>query len=160
MPTKLPRVMVSIHDADLGPVIGAEVNATTLSGVLARYAALVRRGARELDAVLDRAEWNAIADANNGCADLHDYTPGGPSTAPLLMIRANLQDSPGLGEKWRIDQTALVKKLGKLRAHHGEAILCAVRWFWSHCDECDHIEDPWWTPEFRCRRAAQQGEGA
>jgi hypothetical protein len=151
MPTEKARVMVTIHDPQVGPTIGRELNGLSLAGVLGRYADLVERGARDLEAVLERAEWNAIADANNGCADMWDYTDGPPATPPLLMFWANVHDTPGLGEKWGIDQKRLVKKLQGLAPHHGEAILAAVRFFWDHCEpgEINHQKDEWWTPEFR-----------
>ena len=121
-----------------------------VNGVVRRYAALVERGAAELAAVLTRAEWNAIADANNGCADIWDWAgDGGPQLSPLTLIRANVADSEGLGAKWDIDQRGLVKKLGALAPHHGEAILSAVRWFWDHCADIDHSSFAWWAPAFR-----------
>jgi hypothetical protein len=83
------------------------------------------------------------------------FADGGPATSPLLMAWANVQDSEGLGEKWGIDRKELVAKLQSLAPHHGEAILCAVRWFWSNCSTVDHQRDEWWSPEFR--RAAEGG---
>lgn len=151
MPTELRRVMVSIRDESVAPTIGVkELNGLSVAGALLRYSQLVERGAAELRPVLSRAEWNAIADANNGCADIHDYIDG-PMLSALGLILANVQDSIGLGEKWSIDAKELCAKLSELAPHHGEAILAAVRWFWEHCEEgqIDHTEDEWWTPNFR-----------
>jgi hypothetical protein len=158
VPTDKPRVMVTIHDPRLAPTVGAEkFDGFSLAGLVSRYAALVERGAADLKAVLSRAEWNAIADANNGCADMWDYPDGVGATSPLLMFWANVHDSPELGAKWEIDAKRLVKKLQGLAPHHGEAILCAVRWFWTHCEpgQIDHTKDEWWTPEFR-RKATEE----
>ena len=117
-----------------------------VTGALAEYAAAIDRAARELDPVLTRAEWNAVADVMNGCADLYDYV--GPQMSPLVMVTANLQDTPGIGEKWGIDTADLCRRLAALTPTHGYAILAAVRWFWTHL-QIDHGRDEWWTPAFR-----------
>ena len=163
MPTIKYRTLIPVEPVPLA-VAGWDVTpgdegrregvTPAIIGTLNRYAALVERGEFELRAVLARNDWNAIADANNGCYDLYDY--GDAQTAPLTLIRANVQDSPGLGEKWGIDAAGLVATLRGLAPHHGEAILAAVRWFWSHCESVDHQRDEWWTPAYR--RAAVGGE--
>lgn len=158
MPTERPRVTlipdaiasaIAGYDLTPDPESGRREYTAAINGSIRRYAALIERGASELDAVLSREEWNALADANNGCADLYDYIEGGPATSPLLMFWANVQDSEGLGAKWGIDQRGLVKKLKALAPHHGEAILAAVRWFWQHCETVDSLKDEWWKPAYR-----------
>ncbi len=157
MPTNKIRTMIPIEPVPLA-VAGWDVTpgeegrrsgvTPAILGTVARYASLVESAARDLAAVLDRGEWNAIADANNGCADLWDYGDG-PQLSPLTLLWANVHDSEGLGEKWGIDARGLVRKLKALGPHHGEAILAAVRWFWDHCAEVDHQAHDWWTPSYR-----------
>lgn len=95
----------------------------------------------------ERDEWNAILDAMNGTAELYDWTC--EQIAPQLMVAANLHDTPGLSEKWKIDVAGLIKRVRRLNDIEGEAILCAVRWAWRNCNEFEHEADEWWTPEFR-----------
>lgn len=153
MPTEKTR-LTAIPDVEALTAIGYDLDedgqTLCVTGPARRLARLVTRAARELDAVLTRPQWNAIADVMNGCADLYDYADTG--VPPLLMLRANLQDSPGLGEKWGIDVADLCRQLDALTPTHGEAILCAVRWAWRHCDAWDHTADDWWTPAFRAEK--------
>lgn len=155
MPTKKDR-LTFIPDDDALAVLGYSVgeDGDTLCGVgpARRLARLVERAARELSAVLTRPEWNAICDVMNGCADLYDYAD--TAVPALLMLKANLQDSPGIDRKWRIKLPDLLAKLDALTDAHGEAILCAVRWAWRHCDERHHARDEWWQPAFRRAKAA------
>jgi hypothetical protein len=64
---------------------------------------------------LSEAEWCALCDANNGTV-LDDH----PQTVCYLW--ANVADFDGLGEKWGVDQAALVDKLRILPY----AALCAL----------------------------------
>ena len=128
-----------------------------VNGVLRRHAMLIEQAARELDAVLSPKEWNLIADVNNGCADLWDYS--GSSLPMLAGITANVEDGDMLnkaGEAWGVDAKALVRKLRKLSPLHGEAIADAVRWFWDHPDGVDPTKDPWWLPAFRRQAIAAE----
>ena len=150
MPTKKPRVMITVHDPMTAPTIGVDKLAgVSADAAIRRYTAFVEQGARELERLLTRDEWNAIADANNGSADMLDYTEGGVS--PLLMIWANVADTPGLGERWHVDVPELVAKLRAMSPHHGAALHAAVKWFWSHTQpgQIDHAYDEWWQPAFR-----------
>jgi hypothetical protein len=153
VPTEKKRITL-IPDDDALAVLGRDLTADgatmAVNGALAEYAFVIDRSARDLAAVLDRKEWNAIADVMNGCADLMDY--GGPQFSPLLMVTANLQDSPGIDKKWKIDVPDLCRRLSALTAVHGYAILAAVRWFWTH--KVNHQKDEWWTAAFR--HAARQ----
>lgn len=150
MPTERKRItLIPDHDAlaVLGRTVEGDGATMAVNGALAEYAFIVERAARDLDAVLTRPEWNAIADVMNGCADLYDY--GGPQMSPLLMVTANLQDTPGLAKKWKIDVPDLCRRLSALTTAHGYAILAAVRWFWSQGDGINHLKDEWWAVKFR-----------
>jgi len=133
--------------AALGYSIEEDGDTLCAVGPARRLARLIERASRELDASLSRGEWNAIADVMNGCADLFDYADTG--VPALLMLRHNLMDSPGIDRKWKIKLPDLLAKLDALTDTHGEAILCAVRWAWRHCDAWDHTKDEWWKPAFR-----------
>lgn len=150
MPAKNPSARVTGYpDTDALAVLGYDLPedgpTAVIQGPARRLARLVERAAAEIK--LDRAEWNAVADVMNGSADLYDYA--GSDVPPGLLIRGNLDDTPGIGEKWGIKVPALLKKITALSPIHHEAILCAVRWAWRHCDEWDHTTDEWWTPAFR-----------
>lgn len=164
VPTERKRLTL-IPDLDALAVLGRDIRpdeegrwqdaTTAVNGALKRYALLSEQANRELDAVLTRAEWNLIADVNNGCADLYDYAA--TDCPALVMIRANVVDGDrleGAGKKWGVDVPGLVAKLDALTPLHGEAIADAVRWFWSHPD-LDHAKDHWWLAAFR-RRAVQE----
>ncbi len=130
--------------------------ATPITAALARYAEHVGRANRRLERIFDRAEWNAMADVLNGCADLWDYSE--TPLSQLLMIRANVEDGhrlDGLGHKWFGDGAAgdkaiksLLTKLGKLTEIEGDAIAAAVRYFWNDArpgrQQIDHATDEWW----------------
>lgn len=159
MPSDPKRRVTGLPDYDALAVLGYDVTedgqTLCIAGPQRRLARLVSRAARELGAVLTRGEWNAIADVMNGCADLYDYAESG--VPALLMVKANLQDSPGIDKKWKIRLPDLLRKLDALTDTHGEAILCAVRWAWRNVDAWDHAKDEWWTPTFR--RAGILGDG-
>jgi len=151
-------------DADALAVLGYAVEEDGQTGVIVgparRLARLVEQATAELSAVLDRNEWNAIADVMNGTADLYDFADS--QVPALMMVRANLQDSPGIGKKWGVKLPDLLVKLAALTPLHGEAILCAIRWFWRNTDQkVDHTTEDWWRPEFRRlkSRAAARQEG-
>ena len=154
------RRITAIPDLDALAVLGytLDEDGATLCAVgpAQRLARLVERASRELEAVLDRGEWNAIADVMNGCADLFDYAE---STVPALtLLVANLRDGDllnGLGRKWSVDVPDMSRRLEALTPTHGEAILCAVRWAWRHTEAWDQDRDPWWRPSFRRDHAAR-----
>lgn len=166
-PTKrvMPKRVMLIPDGDalkvLGRDIGPRPNETTgesewreptaaINGALAEYAYLIDRAAGELAAVLNRAEWNALADVLNGCADLHDY--GTTPMNPLVLIVAELHDGDrynGIGAKWGIDVPDLCGRLAALTPLHGYAVHAAVRWLWTHSDAIDHTTAEWWAVGFR-----------
>jgi hypothetical protein len=173
MPTDKKRVLITPEPSTLA-VFGVDasdpdnLNAYVIAGCLSRYARIVEQAAAELESALTRAEWNLIADTLNGCADLTDFA--GSPIPPLTLVVAEVSDGHQLnraGEKWLLaakeeslpmtkarkladDRAAdLVRRMSELTPAHGEAILAAVRWFWSHPDDIDHAKDDWWTVEFR-----------
>lgn len=158
MPTDKRRITI-IPDAGALAVLGydlADAPITEAVTTACRTAARLVAGAtRELEAVLSRAEWNAIADVMNGTADLYDYA--GLHAPALMMVAANLLDSPGIGKKWKVDVGELVAKVNALTPTHGEAILAAVRWFWGHPDRIDHAKDEWWKAGGRVARPTGGG---
>lgn len=83
-----------------------------IAACLARYAKM----SASLMPVFTRDQWCAIFEANNG-TDVF----GGDGISGT-MIWANVADSPGLGEKWSIDQDQLVAEMRAL----SEAELLAV----------------------------------
>lgn len=157
MPTEQRRV-TGIPDHAALAVLGYDLDEDGQTGVIVgparRLARLVEGAARELDAVLNRAEWNAIADVLNGCADLYDYAD--TDIPAILLVRSNLADSPELGAKWQVDVPDLCRRLEALTPLHGEAILCAVRWAWRHCKAWDHTHASWWEPAFRRLRCTAE----
>jgi hypothetical protein len=163
MPTKHRQISMIVDD-DAFRVLALEPGrngdgATQIRAALARYADHIGRAAREMEKILTRAEWNALADVLNGCADLWDLT--GTPLSHLLLIRAEIEDGhrlDGLGHKWFGDGAAgdkgiktLLAKLAKLTDLHGDAIAAAVRYFSSHTESIDHNEHPWWSLAYRTR---------
>lgn len=155
MPTDRRRVTL-IAEPDTLSILGYDLDAEGVSitdahlAPLRRYARQVEQAGRELQAVLDRKEWNYLADVLNGCGDLWDL--GDPGLPSLALIRAEADDGDrlnGLGKKWKVDVPDMLRKLEALSPAHGEAILAAVRWFWSHPEAIDHKKDEWWHPRFR-----------
>lgn len=152
MPTIKRRVTI-IPDDEALAVMGYDLNldrtviTEAINGSCRAAARLIAQAGRELEGVISRAEWNAIADAMNGSAELYDY--GRVHTPALQMITANLEDSLGIGKKWKFDVADLCRRLDALTPTHGEAILAAVRWFWQHCQAINHRTDEWWRSAFR-----------
>lgn len=95
-----------------------------LNTICERYMLLISDQLRRID--MSRAEWCAILDANNG---VQIYTGAGDISATMLW--ANVHDTPGLGEKWGIDHTALVKKMQQYPQSALLAILEVCDRFWS-----------------------------
>jgi hypothetical protein len=69
-------------------------------------------------------------DANNGV----EQHLGGAAMMPS-MLWDNVHDSDGLGEKWGIDETRLVKKMQQMSRSTLIAIQEVCDRFWSHTDE-------------------------
>lgn len=154
MPTEQRRIQV-IVDEDVFRTLGLDpVNdgAPAFAAALRRYATAVEKAGKRLDKVLERGEWNAIADAMNGSILLEDMTP---ELSWLTHLRANVEDGiklDGLDDKWEIDGPKLVRKIAKMTEIEGDAIAAAVRFFWadaSGANTINHHRDAWWTASFR-----------
>jgi len=180
VPTDLRRIMITTTDSlarslrvlGLSPDADKEAGVPAagsqqIIGAMARYADAIGHAGRELDRILTRPEWNMIADLMNGCADLWDYSES--PIGAMHMIVANIEDGQrldGAGDKWLADElrprsgdkktAELVEKLRRLSPIHGDAIVAAVRYFWSHSPDVDHVEDRWWTVEFRTKPRAKK----
>lgn len=125
---------------------------------LRAWASQIERASRDNDQAFTRAEWNLMADVNNGCSALYTLHGQWALEAPTTMIWANVEDGhrlDGAGQKWLgtnadAQVTELVRKLRDLDYAHGWAVALAIQWFWEHAnDAIDHAKDLWWTIEFR-----------
>ena len=148
---------------DLEPDAGVPVpGAIQITGAVARYADAVARAGRELEKLLRREEWNFLAECLNGCADIWEWseTPIGS----MHLILAEAEDSQrlnGTGDKCFADEIKpgsgqkktdeLLAKLRGLTQIHGDAIMSAIRYFWSHCQDVDRAEHKWWTVDYRMK---------
>jgi hypothetical protein len=117
---------VYLADAALDYLADAESLSGRLSGIVLRYARLMRTSLPQLN----RNQWCAICDANNGCG-IDDLV--GEDTIPV-MLWANVADAPGLGEKWGIDADALVATMRQWTRAEACAAWEAVRKFWQHAE--------------------------
>jgi hypothetical protein len=94
-----------------------------ITGICDRYLRMVADQLNNLN-LTDR-EWCAICDANNGGNIHDDIMPGLPT-----MIWANIADTPGLGEKWGVDQHELICKIRDAGTSGQCAIMEVVDRFW------------------------------
>jgi hypothetical protein len=155
------KILGLTPDAD--PEAGVPVpGAIQIVGALARYADAIDHAGRELDKVFSRQEWNYLADVLNGCADVWEWSES-PAMPSIAWIAANAEDAHSLdraGDKWFGEELepgsgdkatkAMLAKLRGLAPIQGDAILAAIRFFWSHT-EIDHSKAKWWLPQFRLR---------
>lgn len=163
MPSDKRRIMLTLIDDRPFLVLGLdpeEHGAAHVWAALTRYAALVERAGRELEARLDRRDWCYLADVLNGCLDLWDDS--GTALSALTLIAAEAEDGQrlnGTGDKWygagqgEPGVRALLAKLRRLDPVHGEAILAAVRHFWRDPDL--GVDSPWWSVAFRAPTGAR-----
>ncbi len=162
MPTDKRRISL-IVDEDVFRVLALdpeEHGATPVSAALSRYADHIARASARVASRLDRAEWNALADVLNGCADLWDYA--GFRMTYLMLVRAEVEDGiqlVALDEKWHLAERGkvLLRKLARMTELEGDAIAAAIRFFlWacSHGNTIDHAVDEWWTLAYRTRPEA------
>ena len=94
-----------------------------INSILIRYAEICTRHRP----ALSRSEWCAVFDAINGCWLMAEHG----QTDVARYIWAEVSDAPGLGEKWGIDQQALVEKLrGMSYAEQVSVVEHATR-FWQ-----------------------------
>lgn len=90
--------------------------------VCARYLAIVA----DSQPRWSQAQWSAVCDALNGCWLGDDLS--------LRYLWAEVADTQGLGDKWGIDQDALVRELREMPMAGKVAVVELVERFWAHCD--------------------------
>lgn len=93
---------------------------------LTRYYDALDRALHTVD--LSEAEASAICDANNGTFWADDEA-GMAGTQTMLW--ANVADTPGLSEKWGIDQDALIAKMRGWSHIQALAVIDACERFWA-----------------------------
>lgn len=129
-PPPMPKAKrATIYMADAVAEFFAD--ADSLSGRVAAVALRYREIARRELPALTRAQWCAVADANSGCDDLLADAPEMLS----WMLWANVSNSAGLGERWEIDEDALVAEMRGWSYAQTVAAYEAVRTFWLLADQ-------------------------
>lgn len=98
-----------------------------LNDVAARYLAIIDDAITRLP--FSRDEWCAICDANNGCTGA-----GVGDDFGWQEMWANVADADGLGDKWGIDQDALVAHMRRTSLVEKAAMAEVVDRFWAHSD--------------------------
>lgn len=155
------RRRLQAHDTPHLDTLARPHTAEGIDLAVAEYAGLLWLAGREIEGQLDRAEWNMLADALNGCLDLHDFS-GGISYGTLILAEVSDGHSLNrLGDKWlgckgkKADETAndLLRRLSAMSALHHAAIAAAVRYFWEHT-EIDIATEEWWRVGARKQRPA------
>lgn len=86
-----------------------------LNAIVERYNQIISESMPEFS----KWEWSALLDANSGS---------------LILLWANVADSPELPEKWGINLQNLVVKLQGLSRAQAAAVTEAIYRFWHHCD--------------------------
>lgn len=103
---------------------GGEFNRSArINTVADRYMAIVSHQLGKIGLTDD--EWCAVMDANNGMQIMTD------TIMSPMAVWANIEDSEGLGEKWGIDTSSLVKKLRNSGPTGLIAVLEAIDRFWG-----------------------------
>lgn len=151
-PLILDSAVALLADPALGASLGTDCG--SLEQGARAWADLLDQAATDNAQTFGRAEWNYLADVNNGCSPLFTLHGEGVRLG-VTMLWANAHDGHRLdrtGDKWfpegrKADQavTALVNKLRQLDYVHGWAVVVAIQFFWAHCNELDHQKDEWWT---------------
>ena len=96
-----------------------------LNTVAERYSAIV---AAHTPAMTE-AEWCACCDALNG-----HYMDAGDGLMGVRYAWASVEDCEGLGDKWGVDQSALVARLRALPLADAVALAEVVQRFWRRTD--------------------------
>lgn len=123
----VPQDLAADFDAALDLGEGDTFGSRVVCAII-RYDRLWRAAVPDLSA----AQWKAVADANNGVDDLLVGMSGHPADGLGTMLWANVADTPGLGEKWGIDQGQLVSIMRSWSPAQQIAAFEAVRCFWRH----------------------------
>ena len=162
------------HAADLltDPKISAVIGAGQFAAQqgLRLLCDLLTPYCQQVEGKFSRAEWNLIADANNGCSPMFSMLGVDPRHAPMMLL-ANVEDDirlNGSDQKWLADNPreaakagkALVAKLAALDELERWAVLLAVQYFWEDArprdqggQRIDHTRDEWWTLAHRRKNA-------
>jgi hypothetical protein len=107
-----------------------EVNVSgAINTAVDRYLEILRRSMP----TLPLGEWCALFDALNGCWMLESWSP--------RYAFADVADTPGLGQKWQIDQDALVARLQACDYATCVAVVDAAERFWA--SEAQPTEEGW-----------------
>ena len=96
-----------------------------INSIIIRYGEMTRRHSP----ALTRGEWAAIFDTLNGtwlAAEVGEIDPA-------RYLWAEIADNPGVGEKWGVDQSALVSTLRALSYAESIAVAEAAQRFWQEC---------------------------
>lgn len=113
--------------AALRATAGEEFPTGRINAIADRYLQIVE-AARPLQ--FSRAEWLAIFDANNGAGSF-DELVADRGALEWAALAANVADTIDLGDKWGIDQAALVRKIDALPLAAKIAVLEVVQRFWA-----------------------------
>lgn len=121
-----------------------------LNAVAERYLAMIETARPSLT----DHEWFAICDANNGYGTMEEIeaTSGYASWSGIWQ---NVADTPELGEKWGIDQEALIRELRGMSEHETIAVAETIQRFWAHSRMEGHAAlklartnpTEWFTPD-------------
>lgn len=160
-PTNPRRVQVAITNdvADALTVLSCEPSSQPVGAALTAYARAIEHATASASQALCRAEWNYLADALNGCWHVQDLA----GLSARVVLLAEVEDAHRLnrlGDKWlpttdevtTDDQVrVLLLTLSEMSEIEAQAVLLAVRHFWSH-PEIDHTAGDWWTTRRVTRR--------
>ena len=135
---------------DYGPCLNLAIEA---------FGGLIARATVDNEQVFTRAEWNLIADANNGTLFLADMD----ANSQLWTNVADGHRLNALGDKWlgegADEQVAsVIRQLREMDSVHAWAVVWAVRVFWRHCQDIDHESHEWWTLRYRRERLKSELE--
>ncbi len=107
-------------------MVGYEDNRSgRLNTVAERYQAIVAAHTP----TMSEAEWCAVCDALNG-----HYVEAGDGLTGIRYAWACVEDCDGLGDKWGIDQAALVARLRAMPLADLVAMAEVVQRFWQRTD--------------------------
>lgn len=124
----MPARRASVYLSDRTLTIAGEGESLSgrLNQIVSRYDDIVRHVMPEFP----DNEWCAIFDANNGAIVL--FAGDEPTDLAFSGVWANVADSQGFDDKWRVDVDALAQKLRALPASQKIAVLEAIQTFWEH----------------------------
>jgi len=116
-------------DAALTASGGWEQPTLRVNSIVGRFLAMVEAARPGLS----KGEWCALCDANNGYGlieEMHAFEEGGGSLY-WKTLWMNVEDTPGIGEKWGIDAAALIARLKSMSEVEQIAVAETVQRFWT-----------------------------